>query len=140
MYLFYGKTKKAINSTTQNIITKVENSQENREKADEELKEAKKDYDHTPEEAKRINEIAQNTLQSLKLQAKEDTEKQKENIAKNAEKIISEETAKIISRLSKETAENSVKKAERDIEEKLSQNEELHDKLIEKAIQELEIF
>ena len=59
-------------------------------------------------------------------------------MAENATKTVLSEAAKINSTLSKETAENSVNTALDDIRARLSQDENLHDILIENAIEELE--
>lgn len=130
--------KKSISETNKKVTDIVQDSINNKEKALQNLENAKADYANTPKETAEIEEIAKNTVESIKQKSKEDTEKIKKTISDNAVKAIDNETTKITSQLSQDTAEQSVQTALEKIKAKLSQDENLHDSLIEKAIEELE--
>ena len=132
------KVKNAVDSMTEKTIKTVNDSVSDKENALKTLEETKLDYEKTPQETAEIRNIAQNTLRSLEKKAADDTEKTKRIMAENATKTVASEAAKINSTLSKKTAENSVNTALDDIRTRLSQDENLHDRLIENAIEELE--
>lgn len=137
-FLLKNKVKNAVDSMTEKTIKTVNDSVSDKENALKTLEETKLDYEKTPQETAEIRYIAQNTLRSLEKKAADDTEKTKRIMAENATKTVASEAAKINSTLSKKTAENSVNTALDDIRTRLSQDENLHDRLIENAIEELE--
>ena len=137
-FLLKDKVKNAVDSMTEKTIKTVNDSVSDKENALKTLEETKLDYEKTPQETAEIRNIAQNTLRSLEKKAADDTEKAKRIMAENATKTVASEAAKINSTLSKKTAENSVNTALDDIRARLSQDENLHDRLIENAIEELE--
>ncbi len=137
-FLLKDKVKDALDSMTERTINTVNSSISEKEDALKKLEETKIDYEKTPQEKAEIRNIAQNTLLSLEKKAAADIEKAKQLLVENASKTVSSEEARINSVLTKETAENSISKALNEISVRLSQDEHLHDKLIENAIEELE--
>lgn len=137
-FLLKDKLKLAVENMTEKTIKTVNDSVFDKENALKNLEETKLDYEKTPQETAEIRAIAQNTLNSLERKAKEDTEKAKQILSENATKTVESEAARINSALTKQTAENSVNSALDNIRERLSNDENLHDKLIEDAIEKLE--
>lgn len=137
-FLLKDKVKNTLEEMTENTINTVNTSISEKENALKKLEETKIDYEKTPQEKAEIRNIAQNTLLSLEKKAAADVEKTKQILIENASKTVSSEEARIKSILTKETAESSISTALNDISAKLSQDENLHDKLIENAIEELE--
>ncbi|MCR5261333.1 MAG: hypothetical protein K6C94_05790 [Candidatus Gastranaerophilales bacterium] len=132
--------KKSIQAANDNMTKIVNTSVENKEKALENLEEVKQDYAKTPQETEEIARIAKNTIISLQQKTKEDIENSKKIIEDNANKTIKTETAKMNEYLTKDTVDKSIKSALSKIQAQLAQDENLHDQLIEKAINELEII
>lgn len=130
--------KKSVKSANEKMTNIVSNSVQCKEKAIQNLEQAKNDYAHTPKEKEEIAQIAQNTIASLKRKAHRDTEEAKKIIRDNLNKSVRTEEAKISEQLTKETTEKSVNTALEKIKNQLLQDETLHDKLIEQAIEELE--
>lgn len=137
-FLLKDKVKSAVDGLAEKTTKTVNDSILDKNDALKKLEETKIDYEKTPQETAEIKAIAQNTLSSLEKKAVADTEKAKQILCENATKTVESEAARINSVLTKETAENSVNTALADICAKLSQDESLHDKLIENAIEELE--
>lgn len=137
-FLLKDKIKNAIDNMTEKTNKTVNDSILNKEAALKTLEETKSNYEQTPQETAEIKNIALNTLSSLERKAKEDTEKAKHFFAENITKSVDSEASRIQSALIKETAKNSVDNALNSIRARLNQDETLHDKLIEKAIEELE--
>lgn len=137
-FLLKDKLKLAVENMTEKTIKTVNDSVLDKENALKNLEETKLDYEKTPQETAEIRTIAQNTLNSLERKAKEDTEKAKQILSENATKTVESEAARINSALTKQTAENSLISALVNIRERLSNDENLHDKLIEDAIEKLE--
>ena len=133
---FIKKTIASANEKTTKIVNK---SVENKEKALKELQETKEDYAKTPAEKEEISEIAKRTIDSLKKKSEEDTENAKKIIEDNLSKSVRTESSKIKANMTKEMAELSVNHALEKITEQLSWDRDLHDRLIEQTIDELEI-
>lgn len=130
--------KKMVNENTEKTAQAVNNSIKSKEDAEKKLNEAKEDYNTVSQETEEIDKIALNTLESLKNKAKQDTQKAKQILEENAKKSVKSEEARINSLLTKDTVEDSIKQAEKEIKQRLAQDENLHDILIERAIDELE--
>lgn len=137
-FLLKDKVKTAVDGLAEKTTKTVNDSVLDKEKALKDLEETKIDYEKTPQETAEIKTIAQNTLCSLEKKAAADVEKTKQILCANATKTVESEAARINSKLTKDTAENSVNSALDKIRTKLSEDENLHDKLIENAIEELE--
>ena len=131
--------KKMINEAAESTKNLVENSDADRTEAENTLKEAKKKYEGTPGEIDYIVKTAQNTLNSLEKKSKEDIQNSKITVSSNADKSIQSEYARLTSRLTSQTALKSVYEAKENILNKLKEDKDLHDRLIEQAIDELEI-
>ena len=127
-----------IEQNTEKTSNIVNDSISTRDNAIQNLEKTKEDYAKTPQAIKEINSIAENTLDSLKKKSEEDTELSKNIIEENSVKSVNSESARIMSVLTKETVEDSVKTAKADIINRLKQEDELADKLIEQAIDNLE--
>lgn len=124
---------------TKDTTDTINNSIETRKEALRNLDDAKSEYARVPQEAKTLKQTAENTLKSLEQKASEDTEKAKLTITNNSEKAINNEASKLISELTKETAEKSISIALTDIQSKLQNDPSLHDKLIENSIDTLDV-
>lgn len=131
--------KKSVEQTAENTKKIVETSELNKNKAEENRDAAKKQYENTPEETAYIKKTANNTLSSLEKKAEEDTEKTKSSISANAQRAIVNESARVVTSLTEETAKQSLISAKEKILTKLRENENLHDILIEQSIDELEL-
>lgn len=133
------KIIKGIKNAVQKTTETVNHSIANREQALHNLDNVKADYAKTPQETEEIKNIAKSTLDSLQKQALENLQQAKQIILDNEAKSIKNEFAKITSELTKTTAENSIKSALKNIENKLEADESLHDRLIEEAINNLDV-
>lgn len=138
-WLCIPRIKKAIDNLTDRTAETIKNSIELRKSALNNLEDVKADYARTPEETEDIKNTAMNTLNSLAEKAKEDTERAKKILIENTEKSIKNEISKLTSELTKETAKNSLNSALDDIQGRLQRDETLHDKLIEKSIEDLDV-
>ncbi|MBQ2644919.1 hypothetical protein IJG14_05020 [bacterium] len=130
--------KKSIQSANTKVSQTINDSVQRKEKALNNLEKTKEDYAKTPDETAEIGQIAKKTIDSLKIKSETDIETIKNFIKDNANKSILTETSKIKSKITKEVTEQSVDKALEKIKDKLSQDENLHDILIERAIEKLE--
>lgn len=131
--------RKAIEQSAENTKRTVENSDLNKKQAETNRDIAKEEYEKTPQEIDYINQTAKETLSSLEKKAEEDTEKTKNSISSNAERALLNESARVISTLTEETAKQSLITAREKIITELRENENLHDILIEQSIDELEL-
>ncbi len=132
------KVKAAVENCDKRTTDTVNESIETRQQAIKNLEDSKVDYARTPEEVESINKTATNTLSALEKKAEEDTEIAKKLISDNAEKAVKNEASRITSTLTKETAENSINSSIEEIKRRLENDESLHDRLIEQAINDLE--
>lgn len=130
--------KKCVHSANEQTTKIINNSVQSKEKAINNLEQAKDDYAKTPQEKEEIVQITQNTISSLKKKSQKDTEEAKKIIEENLNKSVKTEISKMTEKLTKETSEKSVSSALEKIKNQLSQDEKLHDKLIEQAIEKLE--
>ena len=130
--------KKAVKDNTEKTTQIVNTSVHRKELAEKKLEEVKEDYETVSKETEEIENIAITTLESLKNKAEKDTQVAKQILEENAKKSVRSEEARINSLLTKDAVEDSIKQAEEEIKQRLSQDENLHDKLIERAIDDLE--
>ena len=82
---------------------------------------------------------ANDTLNSLEKKYEEDTNKTKKDLFSNADKSVQSEKARIISEITYDTANKSLLNAKENIMNMLKEDENLHDRLIEQSIEELEL-
>ena len=136
-WLGIPRIKRAIEDKTDRTAAEINNSVKAKEEAEQNLEEAKSDYAKTPQETENIKNTALNTLKSLEQKVKEDTEKAKQAIINNTDKVINNEVSKLSSILTRETVETTIGESIKDIQKKLSEKEDLHDKLIEQSIEKL---
>lgn len=131
--------KKALEQSAENTKNTVETSDLNRKQAEENRDTAKEKYEQTPQEIDYITRTANNTLTSLEKKAEEDTEKVKALLSENADKSVISEGTRIKTSLTEAVAKKSLLTAKENIINKLKEDENLHDLLIEQAIDELEL-
>lgn len=137
--LVKNKIKDAVFKAQTDTVMEIEMSDKRKKSAIKKFKKVKDDYENLPQETEEIETTAKNTLNSLEEKAKNDLKNAKQILQDSAARSIVSETARINSVLSKEMAENSIIKAVEEIKQKLIQDKSMHDKLIEQAIDELEI-
>ncbi len=136
-WLGIPRIKRAIEDKADRTAAEINNSVKAKEEAEQNLEEVKSDYAKTPQEAENIKNTALNTLKSLEQKVKEDTEKAKQAIINNTDKVIKNEVTKINTILTKEAVQTSVEESIQDIQKKLRDIEDLHDRLIEQSIEKL---
>ena len=131
--------KKMINQSAENTKNIVEESDLKKEEALKRFEDAKEKYENTPQDIDYIVRNANDTLTSLERKSEEDTNKTKKELFSNADKSISSERARIISEITVDTANKSLLTAKENILNMLKEDENLHDRLIEQSIEELEL-
>jgi len=131
--------KKMINQAAENTKNTVEESYLKKEEALKRFEEAKEKYENTPQDIDYIVRTANDTLNSLEKKYEEDTNKTKKDLFSNADKSIQSEKARIISEITSDTANKSLLNAKENIMNMLKEDENLHDRLIEQSIEELEL-
>ncbi len=137
-YLAAPAIKKSVQELKDKIEKQVSSSSGKKESAKGKLEDTRKDYEKLPEETSDIARTAKNTVTSLEKKAISDVEKAKKILSDNAEKSVKSEAARIKSVLTKDTADLSIKSALEGIKARLSNDDSLHDKLIEQSIDNLE--
>ncbi len=141
LYKFAGPfIKKSIENTANKTKETIEASDSKRKEAEDINRVAKEKYSETPKEIDSIIRTANSTLSSLERKASEDTEKIKTNLEANADRAVESETARVSAQLTINTAQKSLSSAKDNILKMLSEDENLHDRLIEQAIDELEFI
>ena len=131
--------KKMINQAAENTKNIVKESDLKKEEALKRFEDAKEKYENTPQDIDYIVRNANDTLTSLERKSEEDTNKTKKELFSNADKSISSERARIISEITVDTANKSLLTAKENILNMLKEDENLHDRLIEQSIEELEL-
>lgn len=127
-----------LNSMRDNVISKIDNSQEIRNKALEELENAKKSVSNTSNEIDEINKNAQKTSEIMKSKIIEDANSRVHSIAKNSKNIIANEEKQTSNKILSDLSAKSIELATSYIINEIQQNPQLHNKFIEESIQDLE--
>lgn len=130
--------KGIINNLQQKIIKLINEVKNNKEEAYSELLKAEKAIENLDDELKVIVDEAKNSANVLSEKILSEAKKQVEDIEANAQKIIDAEEKLLISKLTKNTSQASVKAAEEHITNVLAQTPTLHEKYINDSIDELD--
>lgn len=120
------------------IALAIENANYEKQTAEKELRKTKKIVKNTDLE---VNEKIDHAKKSAKLisdEIKKNTELSIQHIKDNIDRVIQAEEKKITAELTHNTIQSSVELAKKNIVDKLNNNIDLHNKFIEKSIQELD--
>ncbi len=115
----------------------VEESSNEKNLAEKELENIKKEVVKLPDEISKIKESAKNSVSSLERKIEEEVKEQMTDIENNAKRLLNFETKKFKSTLSSRLSEASVVLAKDNALKQLENNRELHNKYIEDAIEEI---
>ncbi len=130
--------KKIIATLQEKIIKLINEAKNNKEEADNLLFSAEKTVKNLGEELKVIVEDATKSAEVISNKILTEAKNQIENIEANAKKIIAAEEKLLISKLTKNTSQNSVEVAKTNVKNILSQTPTLHEKYINESIDELD--
>ena len=120
------------------IIDKIEKSRQAKDDAADFLADAKSKVEHLEEDIAERLALADSQAHNVGETIKESAQRKLKQIEDNVEKVIKAEEKTIVTKLSDEVADASVKMAEQIIREKLRQDASLHDRYIQESIEELE--
>ena len=130
--------KSIIANLQKNIVDTINKSKEEKEKADSELKKAKKTEKSIPEELEKILSDAQTNADTISKKILEDGKLQVSKIEQNTKKLIEADQRAVMTELIKATSQEAIKLAENRLTEALQHDRALHDKFIENSINELD--
>lgn len=122
----------------QSIKANLEHSDEEKQNAIRKLNEALENAKNLPIELEKIKIETRKILENLEAKKQDEILELNEQLDKNAAKIMTNETEKVLSDVRKELSTNSIVLAQEKIKQSLNQNPELHRKFINQAIAELE--
>ena len=134
----YCKFSDIVSSLQQKTEKMIKDSESAKKKSEEELLKAEDKVKNVSNEVKIILENAEKSASRLSAKILADAKRASESIERNTEKIIDSEGKKIISSLTRNTAEVSLKLAQRHIEQVLKEKPQYHAKFINECINELD--
>lgn len=120
------------------IRTYVESSVNEKNVAEKNLSLIKEKIQQLPATIEDIEKSTKNSVKSLGEKIKADIQEQKQDIANSAERIFNLETKKFKQKLTSILSEKSVEIARDNAINQLKENNELHNKYIDNAIEELD--
>ncbi len=120
------------------IKSYVNESEQEKQAADERLSDIKEKVQKLPEEIKNIEKSAKNSIDNLVLKSKENFEEKARDIDNNVKRIMDLETKKFKSKLTAILSEASIDLARDNALKQLENNREMHDKYIYEAIDEID--
>lgn len=130
--------KDKIENLRNEIKNYVDASTNEKEQSDKNLEIIKKKVDKLPLVIEKIQKSTENSVKNLGEKIKNEIEEQKKDIENNAERIFNLETKKFKEKLTALLSEKSVEIARENALTQLSQNNDLHNKYIDNAIEELD--
>lgn len=116
----------------------VDASTNEKEQSDKDLEIIKKKVDKLPLVIEKIQKSTENSVKNLGEKIKNEIEEQKKDIENNAERIFNLETKKFKEKLTSLLSEKSVEIARENALNQLNQNNDLHNKYIDNAIDEID--
>lgn len=116
----------------------VDASVNEKEQSDKDLEIIKKKVDKLPLVIEKIQKSTENSVKNLGEKIKNEIEEQKKDIENNAERIFNLETKKFKEKLTSLLSEKSVEIARENALNQLNQNNDLHNKYIDNAIDEID--
>ena len=119
------------------IKSYVNESEQEKQAADERLSDIKEKVQKLPEEIKNIEKSAKSSIDNLVLKSKENFEEKARDIDNNVKRIMDLETKKFKSKLTAILSEASIDLARDNALKQLENNREMHDKYIYEAIDEI---
>ncbi len=130
--------KQKIETLRGEIKDYVDASTNEKEQSDKDLEIIKKKVDKLPLVIEKIQKSTENSVKNLGEKIKNEIEEQKKDIENNAERIFNLETKKFKEKLTSLLSEKSVEIAKENALNQLAQNNDLHNKYIDNAIDELD--
>ena len=130
--------KEKIETLRDEIKTYVDASVQEKEVAEQNLTSIKQKIEDLPSQIKDIQISTDNSVKSIGEKIKADIQEQKQDISNNAERIFNLEMKKFKQKLTSALSEKSVEIARDNAVNQLKQNNELHNKYIDNAIEELD--
>ncbi len=128
----------ALNNACAKIVELINKAENDKSLSEEELNNAKIEVENLPLELGKINEDAQNTVESYKKSVDNEVEKTAKKLSENAKKIIDNEVLRINNALQKELAQEAVVLAHQKTLDSLRNDAQIHRKFIADAIDKLE--
>ena len=120
------------------IKTYVDASVQEKEVAEQKLSSIKQKIEELPSQIKDIEIKTENSVKSIGEKIKADILEQKQDISNNAERIFNLEMKKFKQKLTSALSEKSIEIARENAVKQLNENNELHNKYIDSAIDELD--
>jgi F0F1-type ATP synthase membrane subunit b/b' len=130
--------KEKINTLRGEIKDYVEESINEKQKAQQDLEDINNKIKELPERIEKIQKSAENSIESIEAQIKEDIVEQKKDIDNNAVRLFNLETKKFKSKLISILSDKSIEIAKENALLQLAENHDLHNKYIDNAINELD--
>ena len=127
-----------ISKIQKKVEKEVKESESAKSDSENNLKTAKNKMEKVPKEVEQIITDAENTAKVMSEQILEQGREEIEIIENNTKKILENDILKTKRNLLGSTAKESIALLEKNINQKLSENKELHQKYIDEAINELE--
>jgi len=121
-----------------NIENKITSSEKDKEKAAEFLYNTEKSVENLGQELEEIKDKAQISAQNLADKIIKDAKTQIDKLEQNTQKNINSQTAKVQDELKQEISEKTLNSAKEKIEQKLQSDINLHKKLIDQSIADLD--
>jgi len=132
------KPSDALENAANTVAELLKKSDEEKAGAQKTLEEVKTEAQKLPEELAQIKKDAQNTIDSFKKATEVEIEQTTQRLENNAQRAIETEVQKITSVLQRETSLQAVKVAQERTVNRLAENNDLHRKFIEEAINKIE--
>jgi F0F1-type ATP synthase membrane subunit b/b' len=132
------KVSEKIEKLSNEIKSYVESSETEKQQAQAELGRIKDKISKLPALSERIKKSTQRNINNIAENAKKHTEIQKQDITNNAQRLFKLETRLFKSKLTNLLSEASIQLAKENAIKQLEENPELHNRYIEKAIEELD--
>ena len=127
-----------IEELRKNTENKIITSEQDKEKAAEFLHNTEKSVENLGQEIEEIKNNAQTSAQNLADKIIEDAKSQIDKLEQNTQKNINAQTAKVQDELKQEISTMTIESAKEQIEQKLKADINLHKKLIDKSIEDLD--
>lgn len=142
-YILYWIVKKIdiksmFEKSVKNIQDSIKQSETEKENSKNLLQDAKNTMDKLPKQIEEIEKFNEQKTETFKKQLEESSEVAIKNISKNIEKVFAIEEKKISNEITSETVSDSIEQSKQNIIEMLKNKPELHYKLIEKSLDELD--
>ena len=142
-YILYWIVKKIniksmFEKSVKNIQDSIKQSETEKENSKNLLQDAKNTMDKLPKQIEEIEKFNEQKTQTFKKQLEESSDAAIKNISKNIEKVFAIEEKKISNEITSETVSGSIEQSRQNIIEMLKNKPELHYKLIEKSLDELD--